>query len=311
MAAASQPSAKPYDYALLFCLAAIFGASFLGSKLAVQQVPPITVTLLRQGVAVAVFAVIVLPFAKLPVMSRRDHLLAFATAGFGTAIPFILITWAVQVEDAGMAAVLMGLMPLLTLVLAHYTTHDEPMDRFKFMGVLLGMFGLMVLFWPDIARAAEQGTPWHKLALLLAACCYAINTLLTKQLTHLKPKPLYLIVMMWTVAMLLPLAFGLEAPLSIAPSDSVWLIILALGLFPSALAAVLVFVIIQRQGAAFFGQINFLVPLFGVFWAALLLGERLPMEAVVALIFILIGVGFARRKPQKLLASAAIERSSL
>lgn len=309
MAAASEKSATFYDYALLLSLAAMFGASFLGSKIAVEEVPPITVTLLRQVVAMMVFVLLAFRSGGFASMSKRDHIYAFLTAVCGTGLPFILITWSVIVEDAGVAAVLMGFMPLLTLILAHYTTTDESMDRHKLLGVFLGMAGLIVLFWPDIAAMGTKGTPWHKLALLLAASAYAVNTLLTKQLTHLKPQPLYLLVMMWTVMMVAPLAFWFEAPLAIDPSARAWIAIIALGLFPSALAAIMVFIIIQRQGAAFFGQINFLVPLFGVFWAFLFLGERLPPEAIIALFFILFGVALARRRPDA--ATQLTERSSI
>jgi len=58
----------------------------------------------------------------------------------------------------------------------------------------------------------------------------------------------------------------------------------------------LIFEIVDRQGASFLSQINFLVPIAGVIWGMLLLSERLPGNAWLALLIILSGVVIARIK---------------
>jgi drug/metabolite transporter (DMT)-like permease len=100
--------------------------------------------------------------------------------------------------------------------------------------------------------------------------------------------------MAWTIVILAPLAFLLEAPLANRPTGEAVAAIIALGVFPSALGSFMLFMIVARQGATFFGQINFLVPLFGVLWGALILGERLTSSAAFALVIILAGVAIAR-----------------
>ena len=54
------------------------------------------------------------------------------------------------------------------------------------------------------------------------------------------------------------------------------------------------FRLIGRQGASFFGQINLLVPMAGVLWGAIILGERLSANAFLALAIIVSGVALAR-----------------
>jgi drug/metabolite transporter (DMT)-like permease len=65
-------------------------------------------------------------------------------------------------------------------------------------------------------------------------------------------------------------------------------------MFPTALAAILVFQLIDRQGAGFFGQVNLLVPVMGVFWAMTILGEMPDPRAWLALALILVGIAVAR-----------------
>ena len=69
-----------------------------------------------------------------------------------------------------------------------------------------------------------------------------------------------------------------------------------LGIFPTALGTLMIFTIVERQGAGFLSQINFLVPVFGVLWAVLLISETLPANAWYALLIILAGVAIARVK---------------
>ena len=284
------------DYGLLVLLAAFWGASFLLSKVAVQDVPPFTVTLWRQVVAALFFVAIFFIGGERQSYTRQDHINAFLTAILGTGIPFALITWGVVEVDASIAAIMMGLMPLAVLVMAHMTTDDEKMSWQKLVGVAIGFMGLIVLFWPDITGndAAHGGSVWRYLAILGAAFCYAINALVTRRLSHLKPRPLYTLVMAWTVVTLLPLVLLTEdlsaGHYTFAATGSIVL----LGIFPSAIASLMLFKIIARQGATFFGQINFLVPLFGVLWGALFLGERLTLYSGLALLFILGGIGFSR-----------------
>jgi drug/metabolite transporter (DMT)-like permease len=292
-----------FDYGLLLALAAMWGAAFLFSKIAVQSIEPFTATVLRQIVATLAFIGIVAWRGESQIqMSRADHFNAFLTAALGTGLPFALISWGVVEVDASIAAILMGLMPLTVLVLAHFTTDDERLTLPKTLGVCLGFAGLITLFWPDsVGMTTHAGSFWHYAAILVAAICYAVNALVTKKLKHLRPYPLYRLVMIWTMAILIPLAFALEHPFAARPDAQGWMAVIVLGLFSSALGSILLFVIVARNGATFFGQINFLVPLFGVLWGALFLGERLTIWSGLALSLILAGVAIARlpanRKP--------------
>ena len=58
----------------------------------------------------------------------------------------------------------------------------------------------------------------------------------------------------------------------------------------------MMFDMIKRLGVSFFSQINFIVPVSGVLWGALLLGETPPVNALAALGLILAGIAVTRRR---------------
>lgn len=289
------PSVRPgvADYGMLCVLALFWGASFMLLKIAVTEIPPVTVTAARQGIALATFIILSLISGHRLLANRADHLVIILVAFFGFALPFTLITWGVQEINAGLAAILMGAMPLMTIVMAHFVTDDEKMNIPKIMGVLFGIAGLVVLFWPDVMQQTE-GHIWRQLAVIGASLSYGINAILTKKLLHLRAGPMYALIVAWSFGLLVVAALLIE-PLPVAlPSPSVWVSILLLGIFPSGIATLMMFWIISRQGASFFGQINLLVPAAGVLWAAAILGEQMSTHSIIAMAIIIFGVAVAR-----------------
>lgn len=283
------------DYGLLSLLAIIWGGSFMLSRVAVVEVPPITLTAMRQGIGAIILVAVALAARQQLKASWSDHVVIFISAFFGTALPFALITWGVEEISAGFASILMGLMPLVTIVLAHMVTQDEKMNLAKVLGVTFGLAGLFVLFWSDIVNGTD-GEFWHQIAIMAAAVSYAVNALVTRRLLHLKPRPMFAVNIAWSFLIVAVAAFILEPIVPINPSGKVWMAIVLLGIFPTAIASLMMFRIIARQGASFFGQINLLVPVAGVLWGAVFLGERLSLNAFIALAIILSGVAVARMR---------------
>jgi len=286
------------DYALLATLALLWGSAFLLSKVAVAEVPPITITLLRQLIAVVVLFGFAVASRRWFRPSPRDHVFMVICAITGTALPYTLINWGVVVIDSGLAAILMGFMPLTVLLLAHLVTHDEKLTLPKLAGVGLGIAGLAILFWPQLAAGFGHDI-LRQVAVLGAAFAYGINALSTKQLVGYPPMALMAYITAWTMVFLAPAAFLFEAPLSIDPSLHVSLAIMALGILPSGMGALIMVTIIRRQGASFFGQINLLIPVAGILLAIVFLGERPGLNALAALAVILSGLAVARIKPSR------------
>lgn len=285
------------DYAWLFALALMFGSSFTFTSIAVREIPPITLAALRVAIAMVILIIVMkLNGQRLPI-GKRVWGFVFASAFFGNVLPFSLIGWGQIKVDAGLAAIFMAIMPLVTIVLAQFYTHDERLNRFKVLGVVLGLIGVMVLIGIDALSAIGDET-LRQLAIVLAATCYAVNAIITKELVGHPRKSIMAALMLAAVIIFLPLVL-IEQPWLLRPSQAANLSLLALAVGPTALGTLMILVIIDRQGASFFGQINFLIPVFGVIFGVVLLGERLSANAWLALALILFGVALSRRGNQR------------
>ncbi len=283
------------DYGLLLLLSAIWGSSFLFIKIAVAAVPAVSMTAVRLTLAgLILIAMAALAKQSVP-KGKRLWGWILMSAFFGNALPFVLIGWGEEKIDSGLAAILMAVMPLTTLVLAHLFTRDEKITLPKAIGVVLGFTGLIVLIGPaKLATLGEETV--RQLAVASAAVCYGINAIITKQFAGLPPKSLAAAVVMTSALMLLPASFLIDTPLDLRPGLLASLAIVALAVFHTVIATLLLFALVRRQGAAFFSQINYLVPLFGVAWGAALLAERPSPNAYVALALILLGIAIAGLK---------------
>jgi len=281
------------DLALLTLLAAIFGASFIFTGIAVKTLSPTFVAMARLGLAtLMLYPFMRLSGARWPVGWRIWGIIV-AAGFFGNALPFSLISWGQVQVDAGLTAIFMAIMPLFTVLLAHLLTDDEKMNGLKLVGVSLGLFGVIVLIgWDELAQVGEE--KYRQYAILLGALCYSINAILTKYLTGLPRLSMMTALTLVATLMLLPVTLWISPPWSQQFTVSSGLALLFLAVGPTALATLLILEIIDRRGASFLSQINFMVPLFGVLFGWLFLDERLPGNAWLALGFILAGVWLSR-----------------
>lgn len=298
------------DYALLIVLASMFGASFMMTKIAVVDVPPATIALTRIAIGGVMLFFIMLMYSQ-TLRSLLPHWKMIALAGFfGTALPFFLISWGQEKVDAGLTAILMAIMPLFTLVLAHFFTNDEKLNVFKIIGFCLGLLGVAVLIGFDKLASFGEETI-RSYAIMLAACSYAVHAILSKFLTDLPRYAVSSAVLLVSILFLLPIVLYLDTPWTLDISARSWWMLILLGILPTGLGMLMLFAIIERQGASFLSQINFLVPVFGVLWAIALINETLPPNALVALLIILAGVAIARiNSTPKETINNSVEQSS-
>jgi drug/metabolite transporter (DMT)-like permease len=293
-----KPNPGLVDYTLLVVLGAMFGIAFMWTKVAVDEVPPVTIAFSRIAIAaVLIHAVMVVTGQNLKSIAAHWKLILLVGL-FGNVLPFSLVAWGQGRVDAGLTAILMAVMPLITLVLAHFFTQDEKLNAYRVVGFVLGLFGVAVLIGFDkLATLGEETI--RQYAIMGAACCYGIHAILSKSLTGLPRRAVSSGVLIASSIALLPFSLFIDQPWTLSISGTSWLMLVLLGIFPTGIGTLMLFAIIQRQGAGFLSQINFLVPVFGVFWAILLLGETLPPNAILALVIILAGVAIARIKPKQ------------
>src|SRR5438105_2387669 len=107
------------DWVLLLVLVAMWGSSFMFIKIGIRTVPPATLVATRLALGAATLLVLV--YARGLRLPRPGRIwISYAVLGLlGNAVPFYLIAWGQQTVDSALAGILIGVMPLGTLVFAH------------------------------------------------------------------------------------------------------------------------------------------------------------------------------------------------
>jgi drug/metabolite transporter (DMT)-like permease len=286
-------SARRGDYAALLLLGATWGGSFMLIKLAVATIPPLTVAAARIVIGAVVIGLAAAAQGQRLGALRGAWLPILAMGSLGTVLPFALIGWGETRIDSALAAILMSAVPFATVVLAHFFVHDEPLSLAKMIGIALGFAGVVVLIGPD-ALTQVGGVALAQLAVLLATLCYAANGIVARRLRTIPSESVAAGMLIAAAICGVPLSLVFDRPWTLAPSWPSIAALVALGVLGTGVGYILFFRIIARAGAGFASLNNYLVPLFGVLWGAVVLNERLEPRALVALLLILVGIAAPR-----------------
>lgn len=294
------------DWLSLVALTVMWGSAFALTRAAVEQLSPAWVVQGRLLIG-AVLLLLLWGFGR-RIWPRGSRLWAFllAIAVLGNVVPFNLIAWGQQTIDSGLAGILMAVMPLFTLVIAHFTVPGERLSVTRLAGFAFGLVGVVVLMAPDIGLVGQVDTQFllAALAVLGGAFCYAVSAVLSR----LRPKSDVIssatattVIAAVAMAMVLrPSAIEHEA-LAAASNDALVAIVL-LGVFSTAIAAVVYFHLIERTGPGFVSQLNYLIPVWAVVLGAAMFGERPALTDYLAMLIILAGIavsqlGSSKRSP--------------
>ncbi len=285
-----------FAWFVLFILGAIWGASYMFIKIGVAEIPPFSFVEGRLLIAsLALIAVIRWRGETIP-QSRREWLPLMAMGVFNGVIPYTMITWGETHIPSGLAAILTAAMPLFTLLLAHWWTHDERLTWLKLLGVLVGFVGVVVIFVPELRQGIHVEF-WGQCAVVIAAASYAVATLVARKylkgVSHVMASTGQ---MASAALMMLPLALVFDAPWNLRPSLPVLGSLLTLALLGTSFAYVLYYWLIEHTGATRTSLVTYLIPIFGVFWGVMILSETIELEAIAGLILIIVGVVLVNRK---------------
>lgn len=312
--------AGPLDWMLLAGLIAMGGSSFTFIHMALETAPPAVVTIGRLWLA-AIFLYGAMrakgrrfpPLLVRTIKGLRPHRLWvwMSMVGLiGYTIPFFIFPWAQQFVPSGLAGVYMAFMPIWTLMLAALFA-DERLTPARIAGFVLAAAGVLVLMGPDALAGISGANLLAQAGLLLATLLYAASAVMSR-----RAPPARRIV--FSAGIVLMGALFSTPGLLFTPIDPAsWsarsmLSIVALGVGPTALAGVIIIIIIRRAGASFMALANYIVPLFAVLAGAALFGERLGLNVFLALALIFAGVFISQQRARSSAPAiaAALQKSS-
>lgn len=286
-------SMGPAEWGLLAILSVLWGGSFFFVGVAVDDLPALTIVLVRVALAALALWVFVWAAGR-PVPCTVTALVAFAGMGLvNNAVPFSLIVLAQQSVASGVAAILNATTPLFTVLVAGVFLADERFSAEKLIGVLIGFSGVVALIGPDVL-AGMTSDVLAQTAILAAAISYAFAGVFGRRFKRLGIDPIVAAAGQVTASslILLPVTMVADRPWSLSwPGNGTLWALIGLAVLSTALAYGLYFTILARAGPTNLLLVTFLIPVSATFLGVSFLGEVLRAEHLVGMA--LIGIGLA------------------
>ena len=280
------------DWALLLALSVLWGGSFFFSKVALSELPPLTVVLARVSIA-ALALFVYLRIRRQPIPADATTWTAFFGMGLlNNLIPFTLLFWGQTQIASGLASILNATTPIFSILVAHFLTSDEGMTRNKLAGIALGFSGVAVLMSGNAMKT--EGIPLLPLlACLGAALSYGFAGVFGRRFRRMGISPAAGAFgqVSATTLMMIPIVALVDAPWHLPmPGMTIFAALLGLGLLSTALAYIIFFHILAVGGAINSSLVTLLIPVSAILLGYLFLGERLASNHLVGMGLIALGL---------------------
>jgi drug/metabolite transporter (DMT)-like permease len=273
----------------LILLGAIWGGSFLFMRVAASDFGPLPLVEAR----LALGGLILTPFLwrARAQFSAKLWLRIAGIAAINSVIPFTLFAWGAERAPAGIGAITNAMTVMFTYLVAHFFFGERISAR-RLVGLTAGFVGVAIL---ASGKTAGSGVMQAALAGTAAAVCYGFGiNLVRRYLTGYPSGAVAAANLIAGSVLLAPLA-AFSWPAQAIPATS-WVSAVLLGVLCTGAAFVLYYRLIGRIGAPRASTVTYLIPLFGVIWAWLVLGEPLTVTMALAGALILSGVALSQQR---------------
>jgi drug/metabolite transporter (DMT)-like permease len=270
-------------------LGAIWGGSFLFMRIAASDFGPLPLVETR----LLLGALVLTPFLwrARSQFTPRLWLKIAGIAAVNSLTPFVLFAWGAERAPAGISAITNAMtVPFAALVA--YLFYGEGIGARRLIGLIAGFAGVAVL---ASGRTAGSGIWQAALAGTAAALLYGFGiNLVRRHLTSYPPAAVAAATLIAGAVLLAPLAVYTWPAGAIGAAS--WVSAILLGTLCTGTAFVFYYRLIARVGAPRASTVTYLIPLFGVIWAWLFLGEPLTPTMALAGALILAGVALSQRR---------------
>ncbi|HXZ60891.1 MAG TPA: DMT family transporter [Steroidobacteraceae bacterium] len=273
----------------LTLLGAIWGGSFLFMRVAATDFGPLPLVEAR----LALGGLVLTPF----LWRARAQLTAglwlriAGIAAINSVVPFALFAWGAERAPAGIGAITNAMTVMFTYLVAHFFFGERVGAR-RLIGLAAGFVGVAIL---ASGRTAGEGVWQAALAGTAASVCYGFGINLVRRYLTGYPSAAVAAANLITGSVLLAPLAAYTWPARAIPAAS-WASAVLLGALCTGVAFVLYYRLIARIGAPRTSTVTYLIPLFGVVWAWLVLGEPLTASMALAGALILSGVALSQQR---------------
>ena len=286
-------------YLLIFFVGITWGMMFSLARMAVQLgASPMGLTFWQAFGGGSVLLVICLFRRKLPTFNRQylKHYIVIALVG--TAIPGTLFFYAAAHVPAGILAITVALVPMITYVVTWAMRIDVFQIR-RFAGILLGFCAILLLSVPDSSLPEPGMVKWVMLS-LVAASFYAIEGIYLEVKVPATTDLIALLCasLFTTAILILPVVYVQDDFVALTyPLGNLEWVLMAIVLVSSAAYAVFLYAV-KLAGAVFATMAGYIITISGVFWGILFFQEVHSSWVWAALVLMLAGMALVTPREQ-------------
>lgn len=286
----------------------IWSSSFVAIKIAYETYPPITLGATRFVAATLILGALTL-LPKNRVRLEKKDILPVAVSGLmGITLYAVLQNIAMQWTSASSATLIIASYPIITLLL-ETLIYKTKLNAVKVIGILIAIGGVVILSYVK-AEARQQNELLGIVLLIVAGIAWAFYNFLTKKVINRYPSiSLLFYQTLFGTLFMLPLSLFERAQWQ-APTLMTFSMMLFLGVFCSVIAFLLYNLGLKKLSPSSVTSMLNLVPIFGVFFSWLLLGERVTLQKVIGGAIVILGVMLSLRKlkPEFELSESVVEQ---
>jgi drug/metabolite transporter (DMT)-like permease len=274
----------------LLCL--IWGSTWLAIKIGLVGVPPFLGAGLRFMLSTLLVSLVLAVRRKRFQLTDDDKICILSLGLLVFWLDYAAVYWAEARISSGLTAILFSTMPLMTSLLSAYWMRTETLGGPKVAGILVGIVGTALLFWPHERVGLEQAL--GMLAALGGTLCAAINLVMMKKHgRHGDPFVLNFFGMALGAMCLLVMSAATEHWSAIVWSRSNVLALFYLSVFGSVIAFTVYYYLIKHMDATIVSLITLIIPIVALALGRAFLHETVTPMAVAGIATILAGVAIA------------------
>jgi len=291
---------KQKAYFALTLTSIVWGTSWVASKIGVQKVPGLEIASIRQFIAgILLVSFFMLKGQKLP--TKKEFLWLTMMAVFLFVSANGIATVALKTIPSGMGALISALYPLSVVIIERLFFRNTRITSITFIGLLLGIGGIAVVFYDNAFHNRQQGYTWGVILSLIAMLGWSIGTII---LSRSKSKMNAYYATGWEmlisslILMIMLFISGDSMPVSQIPLQSwgaVAYLIIASNLITFA-AFIYTMKHLEPAVAALYAYIN---PIVAILAGSMIMDEKLTWKIIVGSVITLIGVFLVNQSLKK------------
>ncbi|KRF55452.1 DMT family transporter [Priestia megaterium] len=267
----------------------IWGYTWVTMKIAISDIPPFLFSSLRLFIgAIPLFIILIIQRKRLFVDKGifKNYLIMSLLMSLGY---MAILTYGMQFVDSGKTSVLVYTMPIFVTIISHFKL-GEKINIYKMVGLTFGLLGLLFILGLEITNP-DTKVIFGELLILISALSWGLANVFSKirfkniDVIHMNAWQLII-----GALLLFVLSLILEPNYSVEWSNKALLSLLFNGLFSTAFTFVVWFWVLKKINASKASMALMFVPILGIIFGSLQLGENITISIVVGSFLICAGI---------------------